>query len=63
MFLKAPMIIIMKFGENIVLRPKYIDIYEFRGGTRGMYIICLLLKKNGKRLGAWPILESNSTLF
>ena len=28
------MIIIMRFGEN-VLGPKYIDIYEFRGGSGG----------------------------
>ena len=28
MFLKVPMVIIMRFGEN-VLGPKYIDIYEF----------------------------------
>ena len=35
MFLKVPMIIIMRFGENNVLGPKYIDIYEFGGGTGG----------------------------
>ena len=39
MLLKVPLIIIMKRGENIILRPKYIDIYEFRGGTRGMYMV------------------------
>ena len=42
--------IIMRFGENNVLCPKYIDIYEFRGGTEGdvqrpPYIFCLLFKK------------------
>ena len=46
------MIIIMRFGENNVLGPKYIDIYEFRG-VRGGYtystiIFCLLLKKMEK---------------
>ena len=30
-FLKIPEIIIIGFGENNVLCPKYIDIYEFRG--------------------------------
>ena len=40
------MIIIMRFGENNVLCPKYIDIYEF-GGVWGdvhitPYIFCLL---------------------
>ena len=29
------MIIIMRFGENNVLCPKYIDTYEFRGGMGG----------------------------
>ena len=43
----------MRFGENIVLGPKYIDIYEFRGGTEGdvhgpLYIFCLLFKKTEK---------------
>ena len=40
----------MRFGENNVLCPKYIDIYEFwgvRGGDIHIppYIFCLLLKK------------------
>ena len=29
------MIIIMRFGENNVLCPKYIDIYEFQGVQGG----------------------------
>ena len=33
------MIIIMRFGENNVLCPKYFAIYEFRGGTGGMYMV------------------------
>ena len=35
MFLKVPKIIIMRFGEDNVLGPKYIDIYEFRGVQGG----------------------------
>ena len=40
----------MRFGENNVLCPKYIDIYEFWGGMGGdvhipQYIFCLLFKK------------------
>ena len=40
----------MRFGENNVLCPKYIDIYEFEGGTGGdvhipLHIFCLLFKK------------------
>ena len=34
-FLKVPMIIIMRFSKKNVLCPIYIDIYEFRGGVRG----------------------------
>ena len=39
-------IIITGFGENNVLCPKYIDIYEFRGSTVDgpPYITCLLFK-------------------
>ena len=38
MFLKSPVIIIMRFGENNVLCPKYIYIYEFGGGgMEGIY--------------------------
>ena len=52
MFLKVPMMIIMRFGENNVLCPKYIDIYEFqvvRGAVHGpLYIFCLLFKKTEK---------------
>ena len=39
MFLKVPVIIIMRFGKNDVLCPKYIDIYEFGGVRGGMYIL------------------------
>ena len=40
----------MRICENIVLGPKYINIYEFRGDTRGMYMVyrtffCLLFKE------------------
>ena len=38
MFLKVPVIIIMRFGENNILCPKYINIYEFGGVGVGMYI-------------------------
>ena len=53
MFLKVPIIIIMRFGENNVLCPKYINIYEFGRGVWGdvhnpPYIFGLLLKKNRK---------------
>ena len=44
------MIIIVRFGENNVFCPKYIDIYEFLGVMGGdihgpLYNFCLLLKK------------------
>ena len=42
-------IIIMRFGENNILYPKYIYIYEFRGGRLDVHIppniFCLLLIK------------------
>ena len=38
------MIIIVRFGENNILCPKYIDIYEF-GGVRGKRGI---IQENGK---------------
>ena len=44
----------MRIGENNVLGPKYIDIYEFRGVQEGgdihipPYIFCLLFKKTEK---------------
>ena len=42
------MIITMRFGENNVLGPKYIDIYEFQGVREDVdipqYIFCLLFK-------------------
>ena len=62
------MIIIMRFGKNNVLCPKYIDMYEFWGGTGDVYgppyIFCSLFKKNGKStrlLLKSNILKSNST--
>ena len=46
------MIIIMTFGENNILGPKYIDIYEFQevqgGCTYTTIHFCLLLKKMEK---------------
>ena len=47
------MIIIMRFGENNVLCPKYIDIYMNFGGTGGdvhipQYIFLFIIQKNGK---------------
>ena len=57
----------MRFGENNVICPKYIDIYTFwggRGGRRGFPVHFLfIIQKNGKSTRAWPILKSNSTLF
>ena len=48
------MIIIMRFGENNVLCPKYIDIYEFWGVRGDIHtppnIFCLLFKKTEKVL-------------
>ena len=42
----------MRFGENNVLCPKYINIYEFWGVWGAVhipkYIFCLLLKKMKK---------------
>ena len=42
------MIIIMRFRENIVLGPKYIDIYEFRRGTGGDAHFLFIIKKTEK---------------
>ena len=57
-FLKVPVIIIMRFGKYNVLCPKYIDIYEFQWGYgRDVYgppYIFLLLKKKYKSMTyAW----------
>ena len=46
------MIIIMRFGENNVLFPKYINIYEF-WGVRGRHTystihFLFIIQKNGK---------------
>ena len=41
-FLKEPVIIIMRFGENNVLGTIYIYIYHFRrGGSQGGYMVHL----------------------
>ena len=69
MFLKYPKIIIMRFGENNVLCPKYIDIYEFwgvqgGGGANKFHRTFLfVIKKNIQSIRAWPIFKSNSTSF
>ena len=51
-FLKYPEIIIMRFGENNVLCPKYIDIYKFRGvrggSTYSTVHFLFIIQKNGK---------------
>ena len=55
----------MRFGENNVLCPKYIDIYEFRGLQGDIhgspYIFSLLFKKTEKVQE--HDLQSNSTSF
>ena len=65
--LKVPMIVIMRFVKNIVLCPKYIDIYEFRrvwvGHTWSNIHFLFIIQKNGKSIRAWPILKSNYTSF
>ena len=45
------MIIIMRFGENFVLRPIYMDIYKFQGwvGVTSFTLHFLfIIRKNGK---------------
>ena len=48
-FLKVPMIIIIRFSENNVLGTIYIEIYQFQRRARGEhgspYIFCLLFIK------------------
>ena len=67
MFLKVPVKIIVRFGENNVLGLKYIVIYQFWGFAEGVtcppHIIFFIIHKNGKCTRAWPILKSNSTSF
>ena len=54
----------MRFGENNVICPKYIDIYAFWGERRGSPVHFLfIIPKNGKSTRTWTILKSNSTLF
>ena len=62
------MLIIMRFGENNVLGPTYIDKYQFWGFVGGGgYMVHLTffssIHKNGKSKRAWPILKFNSTSF
>ena len=61
------MIIIMRFRENNVLCPKYIDIYEFQGVWRGRTYstvhFLFIIKKNVKSTRAWAILKSDYTSF
>ena len=64
------MINIMRFGENNVLCPKYIDIYEFRGvwelgggRTYSTVHFLFIIQKHRKSTRACPILKSNSTSF
>ena len=64
--LNLPLIIIMRFGKNYVLCPKYIDIYEFGGVwgcTYSTVHFLFIIQKNGKTTRAWPVLKSNSTSF
>ena len=55
----------MRFGENNVVCPKYIDIYEFwgvwGGCTYSTVHFLAYYSKNGKSTRAWSILKSNST--
>ena len=49
----VPVIIIMRVGENNVLGPKCIDIYEFRGVWRGrtystVHFLFIIKKKQKK---------------
>ena len=53
MFLKVPVIIIMRFGDNNVLCVKYINIYEFRGVRGGrtyttVHFLFIIKKKTKK---------------
>ena len=61
------MIIIMRFGENNLLGPKCIDIYEFCGVCWDIHIppffFLFIILKNRKSTRACPILKSNSTSF
>ena len=49
MFLKVPVIIIIRFGENNLLGTIYVDIYQFQRWARGLhgspYVYCLLFIK------------------
>ena len=71
-FLKVPVIIIIKFGENNVIWPiyiyfiyRYITIFGVRVvGDGSPDILLLIIHKNGKITRAsLPILKPNSTLF
>ena len=56
----------MRFGENNVLGPKYMDMYQFRvlaGGGIVHLIFLFIIHKNEKSTRAWLILKPNSTSF
>ena len=52
MFLKVPVIIIMRFGENIVLGLKYINMYEFwrEGCTYSTIHFLFIIKKKTEKV-------------
>ena len=58
----------MRFGENNVLGPKYIDIIIWISGVWGgrtysTVNVLFIIQKIGKSTRAWPILKWNSTSF
>ena len=57
----------MRFDENNVLCPKYIDKYEFGGVWGGCTYstvhFLFIIQKNGKSTRAKPILKSNYTSY
>ena len=60
------MIIIMRFGENNVLCPKYIDIYEFWGvwgDILGPPYVFLYYSKKRKKYNSKKIMHFISVLF
>ena len=66
-FIKVPVIIIIRFGENNVLVPIYVDIYQLGLVVERIAEVSLYLwfyiHKNGKITRTWPILKSNYTSF
>ena len=67
MFLKVPMIIIMRFGKNNVLWPNISIYINFAGvqeeHTWSTVHFLFIIKKKWKSKRAWPILKSNYTSF